>query len=128
MVPLRLRDATGVWDCFNCRACLRRTKCQPPRDCTVNMSFELDMTYSLEGDATLQLRASDGIPSGRQVSNCGAILSLRRCTSALDPNVAPEVSTKLNLEARIVSDFGIGYATTVTARKLAPRYCPDSMA
>ena len=31
-----------------------------------------------------------------------AILTLRRCTSAFDPNVASEVSAKLILEAKIV--------------------------
>ncbi len=57
-----------------------------------NKSFELDMTYSLEGDATLQLRASNGIPSGRQVSNCGGS---KICTE-LGPT-----QTRLKLAARV---------------------------
>jgi len=44
------------------------------------------MTYSLEGDATLQLRASNGIPSGRQVSNCGGSKIFTVPMSALGPS------------------------------------------
>ena len=44
------------------------------------------MTYSLEGDATLQLRASNGIPSGRQVSNCGGSKICTVPMSALGPS------------------------------------------
>ena len=52
------------------------------------------MTYSLEGDATLQLRASNGIPSSRQVSNCGGSQICTVPMSALGPT---HVGTRLSI-------------------------------
>jgi len=93
MVPLRLRDATGVWDGLEGPACAGPSA-SPTEIAAVNKSFELDMTYSLEGDATLQLRASNGIPSGRQVSNCGGSKICTVPMSALGPSRTVRAESK----------------------------------
>jgi hypothetical protein len=76
------------------------------------------MTYSLEGDATLQLRASNGIPSGRQLSNCGGSKICTVPMSALGPSLPSHLIPRTSPSPRNTSKPITG-ETTYTLSCLA---------